>query len=117
SRTQVVEVMRRCDVFVLPSRYETFGVVSLEALSCGKPVVATRCGGPESVVNDTNGLLVPPGDRDALGQALCRVAENLRHYDPARIRSGCIASFGRKAVVNRLAATYRRVTNGSGETT
>ncbi len=64
------ELMRRyaaCDVFVLPSNQEGFGIVFLEAMAYGKPVVAARAGGaPEVVVDDETGLLVEHGDREAL---------------------------------------------------
>ncbi len=108
-RAQVVEAMRQCDVFVLPSRYETFGVTVIEALSCGKPVVATRCGGPNEVVHDHNGLLVPPEDTAALGEALCRMAATLGRYDAEQIRAACIAKFGKGVVVKHLGMIYQRV--------
>ena len=66
-----------CDVFCMPSteRAEQFGLVQLEAMHCGKPVVATRLGtGVEYVtLDDVTGLLVEPGNEQALGQALSRL--------------------------------------------
>ena len=60
-----------CSVFVLPSRHEPFGIVNLEAMVVGKPIVATRVGGvPEIVVDERNGLLVPPENPEALADAL-----------------------------------------------
>lgn len=62
---------RDCDIFVAPSRYESFGLVFLEAMVFGKPVVAGNAGGgPEVVTHGQTGLLVPPGDRDELVSAL-----------------------------------------------
>ncbi|WAI00856.1 glycosyltransferase family 4 protein [Methanogenium organophilum] len=64
--------MNACDLFVLPSLKESFGIVQLEALACGKPVVATRNGGSEEVItSDEYGLLVSPGDAmDLAGKIL-----------------------------------------------
>lgn len=45
-----------CDFFVLNSNFETFSVVTAEALAYGKPVIATRCGGPEEFVNKIMGI-------------------------------------------------------------
>lgn len=60
-----------CDLFVLPSIRESFGVVQIEAMACGKPVVATRNGGSEEVVtSDEYGLLVEPADPDDLAEKI-----------------------------------------------
>jgi glycosyltransferase involved in cell wall biosynthesis len=66
-RPDVPELMRDLDVFVLSSTSEGFPLVLLEAMAAGKAVVATRCGGPEELVEDgVNGYLVAPGDDGAL---------------------------------------------------
>ena len=63
--------MNACDLFVLPSLSESFGVVQVEAMACGKPVVATRNGGSEEVItSDDYGLLVEPGDPDDLAEKI-----------------------------------------------
>jgi glycosyltransferase involved in cell wall biosynthesis/SAM-dependent methyltransferase len=60
-----------CDVFVAPSRFESFGLILLEAMMFAKAVVATRVGGMAEIVSDgETGLLVPPGDAGALGRAI-----------------------------------------------
>ncbi len=67
----LADFYRALDVFVMPSRYELFGIVMLEAMACGVPVVATRFGGPAEVIEDgVDGLLVDPTDLSALGNAL-----------------------------------------------
>ena len=60
-----------CDVFVLPSEYEAFGIVLLEAMACRKPVVASRVGGvPEAVGSGGAGMLVEYGDHKGLARKL-----------------------------------------------
>lgn len=71
---QIPGVLRGADVLALPSRYEELGVVMLEAMHAGVPVVASATGGIVDVVeHEINGLLVPPGDHEALAMALRRV--------------------------------------------
>jgi glycosyltransferase involved in cell wall biosynthesis len=65
--------MSACDLFCLPSQQEGLPNVILEAMACGRPVVASQVGGvPEIVQPDITGLLVPPGDGHALAKALRR---------------------------------------------
>jgi glycosyltransferase involved in cell wall biosynthesis len=98
-----------CDCFVLTSRHESFGIVFAEAGAAGRPVIATRCGGPEAIVTPETGLLVPVGDLEAIAAALGTMFEHARDYDAAAIRERTLARFGREAVVARLEAVYRRV--------
>lgn len=63
--------MNACDLFVLPSLRESFGVVQIEAMACGKPVVATRNGGSEEIItSEEYGLLVEPGDSEELAEKI-----------------------------------------------
>lgn len=68
-------LLAAADMFVLPSINEPFGLVVLEAMAAGLPIVATAGGGvPEIITDDVTGLLVPPGDIEALGAAMLRLA-------------------------------------------
>jgi len=70
------------DVFVLPSRYELFGMVMLEAMACGVPVVATRFGGPAEVIRDgREGLLVDPSEVDELAMAIRELVQDPAHRE------------------------------------
>jgi glycosyltransferase involved in cell wall biosynthesis len=72
-RETVFELLRAADAALLSSSWESFGLVLAEALAVGTPVLATAVGGVIEVVEDgRNGLLVPPGDPEALGAAITR---------------------------------------------
>jgi glycosyltransferase involved in cell wall biosynthesis len=69
-----ISLFAGCKVFVLPSRNEAFGIVNLEAMVAGKPIVAARVGGvPEIVLDDENGLLVAPENPSELAETLRRL--------------------------------------------
>ena len=66
-----------CDLFVAPSRFESFGLVFVEAMRVGKAVIGCRAGGmPEVVADGVNGLLVEPGDAPALTAAILRLVQD-----------------------------------------
>jgi teichuronic acid biosynthesis glycosyltransferase TuaC len=103
-RAEMPAIYRAADAFVLASRHESFGVVVIEALASGLPVVATRCGGPEEIVTPECGLLVPPEDPAALATALSEIAR--RSYAPEVIRRYFEASYAASSVVPRLERLY-----------
>lgn len=109
SRAQAPALFRGCHIFVMPSRHETFGVVYAEAIASGKPIIATRCGGPESIVNAINGQLVDVGDVPALAQVMQDMAANWHSYSPQAIRQDFEARFSRHAVVQQLRALYQQI--------
>ena len=70
-RNVVQSYFETCDVFVMPSRWEGFGLSALEAMRAGRPVIASRVGGlPEIVVDGINGILVTPNSVDELVKAM-----------------------------------------------
>lgn len=111
SRAQAPKLFTDCHIYVMPSRHETFGVVYAEAIASGKPIIATRCGGPEFIVNATNGVLVDVGDVPALSQAMQTMAAHWADYSPQAIRQDFEQRFSRAAVVRQLLALYQEVLN------
>jgi glycosyltransferase involved in cell wall biosynthesis len=74
SRPAVLAAMRRAQVFAFPSRLETFGLVVVEAMLSGVPVITSTCDPfPEFVTDDQTGIMVPPDDHVALSNAVCRI--------------------------------------------
>jgi len=106
----VLHFLQRAAFLLTNSRVETFSVVTAEALALGKPVVATRCGGPEDFVGPDNGILIDPDRPEQLDDALERMLLTFRHYDPARV-SACIPEkFGLEAVAAAFRDLYQKIT-------
>jgi glycogen(starch) synthase len=101
---------RDADVFVAPSLYESFGLIYLEAMQYGVPVVGCDVGGvPEVVRHDENGLLVPPGDPSALAGALDRLMgdEALRRRFGEHGAHSVMTTHSHVALAARMVHEYR----------
>jgi len=110
-RSGVREWLRQSDVFVLPSHSETFSVILTEAMACGKPVIATRCGGPESIVEPETGLLVNVADPAAIASALEGFIKGRFAFDPRVIRESVIKRFGQATFLKRIGAIYDAISS------
>lgn len=106
SRQQVKEEMALSNAFVLSSEYETFGVVLVEALALGKPVIATKCGGPESIVAPEVGYLISKNSEREMTNALLELHQNWNKFDSVQIRQYCLENFSEQAVVEKLTKIY-----------
>ncbi len=115
-RLDVVQLLSHASVFVCPSVYEPFGLINLEAMACGTPVVATAVGGiPEIVVDGETGLLVPllPGETPSsslAGSVLTLVGdEDLARRMGAAARARVIERFTWRAIAARTASLYSKL--------
>ena len=105
-REAVRDAIQRSHVIVSASYHEMLPFNLIEAMACGKPIIATASEGGQALVNAVNGLLVPPGDVEALAGALHQMRATYDRYDPAAIRAHCLAHYSDGALVQRLEAIY-----------
>lgn len=113
-RTDTSRILRGLDLFVLSSRTEGFSIACLEAMACGIPVVATRSGGPETiVVHGESGLLVPPASSEALADGILRLLEDpdLRQRLAAGGRTRVVERFDERLMLARYVALIDEVAN------
>jgi glycosyltransferase involved in cell wall biosynthesis len=111
-RRDVPALMHAIDAFVMPSIWEGFGLVLLEAMAAARPIVASRVATiPEVVVDGETGLLVPPGDAAALAEALARLAasSDLRRELGERGRERLSREFSVEKMVGDTELLYREL--------
>jgi glycosyltransferase involved in cell wall biosynthesis len=109
-RAGIAAAMARASLFVHPSPRETFGVVAVEALASGLPVIATDSGGVTEILGaspDNVGGLVPIDDPDALANGILRTLERQGSFDAAALRASVERRFGAAYVAERLLVVYR----------
>jgi L-malate glycosyltransferase len=107
-REGVRRELRASDCLLAPSLHETFGLVVAEALACGKPVITTRCGGIEGLIDERMGLVVEPGDPFALAGAMLRVMRGGLDFDPVRARAAIESRFSVSRFLDSIDEVYQR---------
>jgi len=98
------------DLLILPSLQESFGMVLIEAMATGMPVLGTRSGGPESVVTPSVGELVEPGSMEALYEGFKRLNARWESFDPQEIRAYCSRNYDLRVLCLQIAQVYHEVT-------
>lgn len=106
NRDQVFDALQKAGCFVLTSKYETFGVVVIEAMLLGKPVIVTRCGGPESFVTTETGMVINKENLPELINAMKEMINKAGSYDSRQISEYARKRFGAVSFVNRVSEFY-----------
>ena len=106
---KICSFLNDSDCFVLASRQETFGVVYAEAISCGIPVIATRCCGPEEFVNKINGLLIDVNNLDSLVLSMKYMIKNAKLYDKKKVRKTIVDVCSEEAFICNISKVYEEM--------
>ncbi|WP_426104724.1 glycosyltransferase [Massilia sp. TSP1-1-2] len=107
SRQAVASEMTGAHCFVLPSIKETFGVVVIEALSFGMPVIAAPSGGPGDIIDDANGIITADHADHTMADALRTMREHYGRYDRHAIARATVERFSPRAFCSVMAAIYQ----------
>jgi len=107
SQEELVKAYSSSHLYVVSSRIETANVSMLQAMACGVPAVTTRCGGPETLIDDSVGLAVESDNSEALASAILEVARNRERYDPVKLRQFVEERYSKPAVAKRVLQAYQ----------
>ncbi|MBP0004390.1 MAG: glycosyltransferase family 1 protein [Cyanobacteria bacterium SBC] len=109
---QMAEYYAAADVCVVPSHYEPFGLVAIEAMACGTPIVASAVGGLQyTIAHEETGLLVPPKDDIAFAEAIDRILCNPEFREELGLaaRQRVLEQFSWDSVAERLSRVYTQL--------
>lgn len=101
-RDEYRDEIQSSSFIALPSRYESFSLVLAEAISCGKPVVSTKCGGPEWFVKEGVGILCKPNDVESFSEGLVYMLQNYQNYDPWFLHQHIVERFSYDVMKDKM---------------
>jgi glycosyltransferase involved in cell wall biosynthesis len=113
SAKEVAEKMQEARCLVLCSEIETFGVVLIEAMASGLPLIATDCGGSSDIVTAEVGIMVEKGNIFKLAEAMKSIYLNSTERNPQKIRNIALQKFGNEAVVKKWITIYTSISQNS----
>ena len=108
SREEIAMEFSKADCFVLLSSYETFGVVYIEALAAGLPVIATSCGGPEDFIKKEYGILLDNPNEEIASKAIIQMSNTYLSYNAKFLSKDINSRFSPKVIANKLNAEYTK---------
>lgn len=109
NRKDTAEIMREHDIFIMVSTAETFGVVYVEALMSGLPIIGLKNGGSEYIINEHNGILIQNNDIEEIFCAMKSVYEKYNSYNINRIIADAYEMYSEEKVVPRIINIYKEV--------
>jgi len=111
----IPSIMAAADCHVMASRVETFGIASIEALACGKPIIMTATDAASAILTAKNGLPAAVEDERSLTTAMEAMMARTDRFDPSEIRESCRSQFAGGAVASQLLHVFARATSLSVE--
>ena len=106
----VIKTLSQSHVLILNSYFETFSIICAEALLCGIPVIATRCGGPESYLNEKTGILIDIDNKKQLTTAMGSIITNYDKYEPEKLKSIAL-QYSMDSIGEKINQEYLRTLN------
>ena len=105
----VAEMLESADCFVLTSRLETFGIVIIEAMAKGLPVISVPCGGPEEIITSEVGILTKDDDPITISKAMAEMVKNRHRYDSDYIKKYCYDNYSQESIAKAIESIYKQI--------
>lgn len=109
SHDRIVDYFQGCDLMVLPSRREGFGLSLAEAIACGKPVISTKSGGPEDIVTRENGFLVDVNAPDQIAEKMESILSGSISFHSEQIRESIREKFHSDRIIDQIINIYEEI--------
>lgn len=104
---EVIKLYPKVSATIINSNYETFSVVAAESLYCGRPIISTKCGGPEEFATENEGIFIDINRPDQLKNAMVLLMKNYTNYEPKELHEHIKNQFSNKIIINKLKDLYQ----------
>jgi len=111
SRIDIIEEFNQSHAFVYASSFETFGVIFVESMSMGKPIVALDCGSAREIISELSGIIVEKKSAKDMSNSMEKLYNNYSNYNPYSIRKYCKSNFSEKKLSLKMIRHYNDVLN------
>ena len=105
----VAKMLESADCFVLTSRLETFGIVIIEAMAKGLPVISVPCGGPEEIIVSEVGILTKDRNPKTISEAMTNMVNNRHRFDSNYIRKYCYDNYSQESIAKAIESIYKQI--------
>lgn len=109
NRTEVIQALKTAHAFVSGSIYETFGVVFVESLAMGVPIISTSCGGSDDIINRDVGILTMQNDVEDMYKSMLYLYHNYDKYEQNKIREYCNSNFSESNLSLKMITHYNSI--------
>lgn len=106
---EIAPVLREADFFVLSSNFENLPCVLIESVACGVPAISTNVGGVDEIINETNGILVEPRNKDQMVDAMIKMINSHHLYDKTEMHKSAVSLYSYEAIGKQLSEIYSDV--------
>ncbi|MBK7372383.1 MAG: glycosyltransferase [Saprospiraceae bacterium] len=108
-----MNLLIRSHALIISSEEETFGITAIEAHSYGLPVLSTRCGGPEEIIQPFNGILVEKNDMNKMAEGMIYMINHLQSFEAQHIQSASYAIYGKDKITSQYLKVYANILDHS----
>ena len=111
SRSDIINEYNSCNSFIYASSFETFGVVFVEAMALGRPIISLNCGSSDEIISAETGIIVKNKKSEDMSSAMITLYQNYSSYNPNKIREYCKSLFSEKKLSLKMISHYKNVLN------
>ena len=111
SRGNIVQEFNFCNAFTYASSFETFGVIFVESMALGKPIISLNCGSSKEIIPDFCGIIVNKKTISDFSNAMITLYEDYLNYEQIKIKKYCNSKFSEKVLSLKMIYNYKQILN------